>query len=265
VSVSATGDYNEPKGTVFTEALADTAARNSLAITPGRYLFAVTCRVPGTNVATGFFLGRLWFYDSLRWLNQDPAVVGVPTTTTVTVAPSGRQVVSNKVEINAILDPADSSGSVVFEAVSGTSILPVGAATIKNGTATFSVSNLDLGLYYLTGTYTPDGTNNPGHNGSHSKEIILAITKGLPPIPAREAAVTGTAKVGSKLTCASGFSGQQVSVTYQWFRDGAAVAGSAVTRTSVAADAGHLLTCRATATNPGGTVYRDSPAVRVGV
>jgi Bacterial Ig-like domain (group 3) len=265
VPLSSNGFYDTAGSAVNTQPLSAAASAAGLTFVPGKYVIAVTCRtsLATGSTATGFFLGKLWFYDSQHWMAQDPAVAGIPTVTTLTVSPTGKQEVAKTVDLTATVQPADSAGSMVFEAVSGTSTISIGTATIKNGTAAFSVSNLDLGLYYLTGTYTPDGTNTTLHNGSRSAEIILAITKGLPPIPGREAAVTGTAKVGSTVTCTSAFSGQ-VSVTYQWFRDGAQVAGSAVTRTLVAADAKHLLTCRATATNPGGTVYRDSPAVQVG-
>ncbi len=77
-------------------------------------------------------------------------------------------------------------------------------------------------------------------------------------------AVTGTAAVGSTVTCEEGtWTGDPV-FTYQWLRDGADIAGqTGRTHGVVAADADHDIACHVTGTNDGGSDEATSAEVHV--
>lgn len=93
-----------------------------------------------------------------------------------------------------------------------------------------------------------------------------AAVPAVAPVPTTSPAIGGTAEIGETLTCAgASFSGIPApSTTIQWLRDGAPIAGSTgPSYAIVAADAGHALTCRVTATNPGGSATGTSAAVDI--
>lgn len=76
--------------------------------------------------------------------------------------------------------------------------------------------------------------------------------------------VTGTPTNTSVMTCSQGtWTGTAtITYTYQWLRDGVAIAGqTASTHTNVPADQTHLLSCAVTATNAyGSTTFVTTPA-----
>jgi hypothetical protein len=234
------------------------------AIEPGAYYFLVTCQDPTGTETFGFFVGVVWFYDSGNWLSRDPAEVGIPTRTTVTVTPADRVEVGRQTTVSASLNRTEATGTIVFTGQSNGSNDVLGTVPVKAGKAVLTTTKLMFGLYYVTATYTPPpAATGVKFNSSVSDEVVLAVTRVGPPVPTRAAAVTGTPKVGATLTCASGFTGA-TELTYLWLRDRSAIPGAGAVRyTGVAADRGHLLQCRAVASNAGGTVYRQSPAVRV--
>jgi hypothetical protein len=77
--------------------------------------------------------------------------------------------------------------------------------------------------------------------------------------------ISGDPRVGKTLTCDPGtYSGAPSTFTYAWLRDAAPISGAtAATYTVVAADAGHRLQCRVTATNASGAVVATSAFVQV--
>jgi hypothetical protein len=77
--------------------------------------------------------------------------------------------------------------------------------------------------------------------------------------------IGGTAEVGGTLSCSRGtWSGDPTSFARAWLRDGSVLAGrTGSTYDVVAADAGHALRCRVTATNRGGSASATSAAVVV--
>jgi hypothetical protein len=100
----------------------------------------------------------------------------------------------------------------------------------------------------------------------------------VPSAPFNTAApsVSGTATVGSLLTCSSGsWTGEPelalavgwpltTPFSYQWLRDGAAIAGATSPAYTVqAADVGHALVCEVAATNVAGHTAARSAAVAV--
>ena len=245
--------------------VASIAGPNGLTVVPGRYLIAVTCRVSTIDpTATGFFLARIWFYDAVNWLNADPAVVGIPTDVVLTAEPVNRAALGTTPVFTAAVTPADAPGSIVFTAVSasGDEQTLATVALTGTGTAVAGTTKLGLGLYYVTAAYDPGKVKS--HNASASAELVYAVTRATPPLPKAPARITGTATVGRTVSCVAVFA-DSTARAVRWFRDGAAVSGATASTYRIpAADAGHRLQCRYSASNAGGTVYRDSPAVRVG-
>jgi hypothetical protein len=74
-----------------------------------------------------------------------------------------------------------------------------------------------------------------------------------PPVAMLEPTPAGTPRAGETLSCARGTWKYAGTFAVAWLRDGGVVA-SGSSYTLVAADAGHWVSCRVTATGPGGTV-----------
>jgi hypothetical protein len=260
--MASTGFFGAPKGQISTsDSVATVALQNGLTIVPGAYFITVTCRVSTFEPGIGFFVGQLWFYDGSNWLNEDPAKVGIPTVTGLELSPAGRADLAAEVTLTAVVTPVGSPGKVVFLGKSDVGDVDLGTVDLTDGKATVRTTTLVLGLYYVTATYQPSADT---HRPSTSAEVVYVIAPPLPPLPKSGATVTGTAAPGRTVTCTASFTGALV-VLYQWVRDDTLITGQTKAGYRVAAsDAGHLLRCRAQAFNKGGTVYRDSPAVRVG-
>ena len=72
-------------------------------------------------------------------------------------------------------------------------------------------------------------------------------------------AITGTKTVGQTLTCSNGTWSQSPTLTFQWRRDGNAIAGAtANTRVLAGADQGALMSCTVKATKSGVTAVATS-------
>jgi hypothetical protein len=79
-------------------------------------------------------------------------------------------------------------------------------------------------------------------------------------------AISGTAELGSSLSCSPGaWSGTQpLAFAYQWKRDGAVIAGATgATYVVGTADLGHSLTCAVTASNAAGAAAAQSQAIAI--
>lgn len=98
-----------------------------------------------------------------------------------------------------------------------------------------------------------------------SNAITAELSKVLPPVNTTAPFVTGTATVGSTLSCTQGnWTYVPTSYAYQWLRGGATIAGAtASTRVLQAADSGTNISCRVTATNPAGSTPATSNAIAV--
>jgi hypothetical protein len=85
----------------------------------------------------------------------------------------------------------------------------------------------------------------------------------LPPSVTSAAAVTGKAKVGSKVTCAVSFDTAD-SIAYKWQRDGKNIKGATSPKYALASsDYNHKVGCVATGTNANGNTVSKSPAKKV--
>ncbi|MFF3562333.1 hypothetical protein ACFYXS_20060 [Streptomyces sp. NPDC002574] len=81
-----------------------------------------------------------------------------------------------------------------------------------------------------------------------------------------KAAVSGTARAGSRLTCSAAWSGYHATAAWSWLRDGKVVSGATgKTWTLTSADYQHKVACRITVGNGAGSVNSTSPALAVTV
>lgn len=96
------------------------------------------------------------------------------------------------------------------------------------------------------------------------KEAAMGIVAG--PVNTNAPRISGTATVGSTLSCTTGsWSGEPVSFAYQWKRDAATNIGTgAATYLTVAGDSTHSITCVVTATNHHGSAP-SSPSNAIAV
>jgi hypothetical protein len=97
-----------------------------------------------------------------------------------------------------------------------------------------------------------------------SATAAYAIGALNPPTNVTPPVITGTAQVGQTLTCVPGaWNGTApITYTYQWNRDGSAIAGATGTTYAAAdADVGTSITCTEQATNPDGNGSATSAAV----
>ncbi len=70
-----------------------------------------------------------------------------------------------------------------------------------------------------------------------------------PPVNTVAPVVSGVLSVGSTLTCTTGTWDQPSTFTYQWYRDGVAIAGSTnFNRILIGSDFGAMMSCAVTAT-----------------
>ena len=239
------------------------AAANALTIEPGEYRISVYCEDDLGLNRFGRFVGSLWFYDSTHWLNADPAVVGIPTVTTMTVSPAGRGDAGAAITLSATVEPPGATGKVQFQTTSSGTVTPIGdPVTVRNGRASLTTKTLAKSLYYFTATLTPSGGTTK-YAASTSGQVVYAIAPPLPPIPPRSAIMTGPAKVGGALTCSGTFK-NATSIRFTWIRDRTVIAGATGQRYRVTrADRAHWIRCRIYASNAGGTTSRFSPAARI--
>ena len=103
--------------------------------------------------------------------------------------------------------------------------------------------------------------------GSNTGGINETLREAFPTTPAITAApaLTGTAVVGSALTCSQGsWSHEPTYLLYQWLRSGTVIAGqTGATYTLQAADLGSSITCSVTAGNGAGALAASSNAIAV--
>lgn len=118
-----------------------------------------------------------------------------------------------------------------------------------------------------TRTLVVDAEDKAGNVTTTARTITVAAPNAMEesPLPTGVTTVAGKAVLGETLTCIpSGFSGNGVTISYQWLRAGAAIAGATgATYVPVAADVGRTVSCRATAANSAGDADSTSAALTV--
>jgi hypothetical protein len=128
---------------------------------------------------------------------------------------------------------------------------PISGATQKN----FKVETVDRGLQLVCRVTE---TNKEGHASADSAAVRIA---GVSPKDVIEPSITGSPSLGATITCAHGLweGAPPPSFTYQWYREGAPIAGATEASYAIAsADQGHLLACVVTAYNVQGSSQAES-------
>jgi len=76
--------------------------------------------------------------------------------------------------------------------------------------------------------------------------------------------ITGTAKVGSTLTCKTGTWTGSPTFSYRWLRNGVSITGgTGVTYRLAGLDWSRYVSCRVTATNAGGAISALTPSLKI--
>ena len=133
-----------------------------------------------------------------------------------------------------------------------------GAAISGALTAGYTVQGADEGD---TLTCTITASNSAGATSVTSTGVLVPL---LAPSTTKVPAITGTSKVGSALTCASGTWTGNPAYAYSWSRDGVPISGATSSSYTVQlADATNTLTCTVTATNAVGSAVASSAGVSV--
>lgn len=143
-------------------------------------------------------------------------VAQATTTTTLTGTP---QTVTQgqAVTLTATVTPSSATGTVTFTSGSTT----LGTANLNGGTAVISTTTLPVGQDPVTASYNGD----PANAASTSSPITVTVTQ--PVVTAGTPTITGTAKVGNRLTANPGtWSPSGVTFTYQWSADGKPITGA---------------------------------------
>jgi hypothetical protein len=131
---------------------------------------------------------------------------------------------------------------------------------------------LDLGLTAVNGSWIQAiaiqyGATDPV-NGSWLQALYDNISFTAAPVNTVAPAISGTAQVGSTLTCSQGtWTGTApITYAYQWKRNGSNISGATnSTYTIQVADGGTTVSCTVTATNSGGSASANATGVAVPV
>ncbi|WP_405998474.1 Ig-like domain-containing protein [Streptomyces sp. NBC_00829] len=239
----------------LTQTMRDYASTAGFSTLQGRYDFTLTCRAAFGSTTYGDFTAPLWFTSDTTYRSTPPAAV---TTTALAATPASPVVQGTAVKLTATLAPADAAGTVRFLDGAAQLGAPV---PVSAGTATLTTSALAVGTHTVKAEFTP---KDPAAYGPSASAVLSYTVKIKPPVVTTPPKVTGTAKVGSTVTCTVAFGGA-TTLRYVWLRDTAQIAGAtARTRPLVAADYAHKTACRATAANSTGSTTATSPAVSVG-
>jgi len=238
------------------------ASNYSLKIVPGRYDFTVICQNPLGTTKYGTFIGSIWFTDATHFQSKDPATSQSETTITVVVTPQYRADVGDQVSLTATVSPATAVGKVQFQESTNGAFAPIGSPIdVASGTAALKISTLPFGLHTLSAVFTP--TDAKAFKAATSADQAYVVALPIPPSPPSGATVSGTAKVGSTLTCSASFQ-NATSTAFAWLRNRSTISGAASSSYRlVAADKGTAVQCKAMGTNSGGTTFRISKSVAV--
>ena len=193
----------------------------------------------------------------------------------VATYPAGQNLVRLQVVQDAVQPPSGGTPSIPTSARSGDTI------TCSPGTWTGNPTS-------FTFSWTRDGSTIAGQSTDqlaltdadvgHSIRCRVVATNGggdsapalsntLVPaeaLPANNTApsIPGSAQEGDTIQCSPGSWSGNPSFTFQWLRDGVAIAGAtSQSYTLTAADVGHAVSCRVTGTNGGGSANATSGTV----
>jgi hypothetical protein len=231
----------------------------------GKYTITLQCIQ--LNSVVGVFTADIWFTDVTHWQTTDPSTTATLTSLAVSVSPTGWAFVGAPVKFTATMSPATATGKVQFTntILGGTSNVgpPV---TVVNGVATLTLTSLPENLYTFGGKFTP--TDPKKFSASTESAQVSYYIRLIEPLSASvKPSLSGTARVGSVLTCKPGtWVGDKTGyrLSFAWLRNLRPISGVTASRYTVrATDGGALIACRVFATNAGGTVSATTNALRV--
>ncbi|MFL5781542.1 MAG: hypothetical protein ACJ760_09535 [Thermoleophilaceae bacterium] len=110
----------------------------------------------------------------------------------------------------------------------------------------------------VTGTFDVYGFSGQSYGVVTSSTAVTLVAA---PFNTTRPAITGLPRVGNVLSCTNGIwvpQGSPLTYVYRWLRDGVPIASTTATRKVAAADQGHKLGCRVTATNVAGSTPATS-------
>jgi len=152
------------------------------------------------------------------WAFATPAAPTTVATTTRLAADRTSVTVRGSLKLTATVSPSGAPGSVQFR--DGTTSL--GNSTVSSGTAAVTVVVTSIGSHAYTATFTP---NTSGYGSSTSSAVKVAtVAKKF--TTANKPALSGTAKVGKKLTAKVTSWNPVARFTYQWYANGTAIKGA---------------------------------------
>ncbi len=187
------------------------------------------------------------------------------TTTIATVSPASTADTSTPVVITAHVADTTTPASIPTGSVAirsdGNTVATVTVDGSGNAVVTIGASTLSIGAHSFTATYVPTGSFTAS---STSGPTAYTITLALPANAFRPA--VGTARVGVVSTCNPGVWTYAGVYTYQWYLDGSAIPFSSAAGSGLlpASYVGHKVSCKVTASNPGGSSTATSVQVTVG-
>lgn len=255
----------------FLNSLNGVAAENNLKLIKGRYDVNLVCF---SSIVTriAMFTGSFWVVDDLGtkdyvdWSPTDPSTTTLPSSfSSLVTEPVNKIVEGGKVVLRANLNPASVVGNVQFSSTTSDGVTATlgNPVAVTSGSVGLEVSGLTFGLYSMSAVFTP--TDAARFTTATSDDVPFAVVKSVPPVPPTSVAISGTPKVGSAVTCAiTGAFQNATSTGWEWYRDFTLLEGQTTNSyTPETNDGKHLLRCRATGTNTGGTSGRLSPGVLV--
>ena len=147
--------------------------------------------------------------------SQPPSVV---STATALSADKTSLTVGGSVKLTATVTPSAAAGTVEF--FDGTTSL--GTSVVSTGTATKTTTVASVGSHSYKATYTPSTSV---YGGSTSSAVgVTSVAKKF--TTANKPTISGTAKVGKKLTAKVKAWNPVAKFTYQWYANGTAIQGA---------------------------------------
>jgi len=247
VAANPNGGYTIPVGELFSAVFQN----NSLKDPTGTYTLSVLCFDSSGFVGQGEINGKVEFTPTAGDYNATWVQLpnGESTTTTLAATPADPVTQGTPSTLTATVVPSAAAGAVQFKSGSTNLGSPVAVA---GGTAQY-VGALPAGTNSLTANFIPSDSNTYTPSTSNAVSYVVAGA----------ASITGTPRVGAKITCAIAAGG---TITYAWTKGGAVIAGVTTKDVMVPASwLGGSVACKATVTKDATTVTQTGAAKTIGL
>jgi len=233
-------------------------------VVPGRYDLTMSCTNNLGSVTFGHFDGSIWFVDSHNYQSTDPTTTTTVTSLALSDDPPGRSDLGGPVVLVATVTPSTAVGVVRFVEVTGGAASPLGEPVpLTQGRASEVTSAFDFGLHLVRAEFVPIDPKRFKASANPAPDLVHVIAKPIPPYIVTTPTITGVPNPGSLVTCTAATKGGD-EVLWTWALDATPIQGATSQGyTVVAADQGHRLSCRVTASNAGGQISAASPPILV--